>query len=760
LAKRNNAHPRRYSRRRLRFVVFLLSCASAILLSLAAFLVYHTLRFNALIDRRLQGEQIARPTWVYARKFEIRRGQRLTRGELVALLNDLGYRQQTQASLGGEPGSFALIDKSVRLSRRGAVPAPIEVTFDAPWVSGIRTVRGGEAIERVPLEPVPVTTLFGDDRTKKRWMPLDAIPKPMRAAVLATEDRRFFEHTGFDPIGIARALAIDLREGGVQQGASTLTQQLVKNYFLTPERSLKRKLLEAYLAVLLENRTSKNSILQLYLNDVYLGQRGSFGINGVGQAAQIFFGKNVKNVTVAEAALIAGVIRSPISAGPFDHPEAALARRNVVLDQMVSAELLSAEEGAKAKKEPLGVEPGTVDQGEAPYFIDALRGALLTSYDAARLPSMDLRVLSTMDRYLQNAAQSALVEGLEEIAPRLSSSGSGHGPVQAAVVAMDPSTGDVVALVGARSYGVSQFNRALEARRQPGSAFKPFVYLAAFENDPGVGPATTVVDEPTTFRQGGRPWTPSNYSHRFEGTVSFRTALARSLNVATAKVGEKVGFQRVVDLWESMGMSSHIEPYPSLVLGSFEVTPLELATAFAVLANGGKRVEPRFFTEVQSSSGKTLFRNDVRSRRVASQASTYLVTDMMESVVESGTAREIRARGLNASIAGKTGTTNDTRDAWFVGYTPELLAVVWVGYDDNRPLGLSGSAAALPIWTRFMKAAVSGREKETFAPPPGIVVTDIDPASGKRATGRCPQHRREVFRERFAPRELCPLHPG
>jgi penicillin-binding protein 1B len=357
-----------------------------------------------------------------------------------------------------------------------------------------------------------------------------------------------------------------------------------------------------------------------------------------------------------------------------------------------------------------------------------------------------------MDRHLQSAAQSAVVEGLEEIRGRLASL------PQAALVAMDPDNGDVLALVGARSYGESQFNRATESRRQPGSAFKPFVYLAAFENDKTLGPTTTVVDEPTTFRQGGRAWTPSNYTGRFEGTVTYRRALALSLNVATAKVGERVGFEKVVGLWESLGTSSRIEPYPSLVLGSFEVTPLELATAYAVLANGGRNVRPRFYTKVEDGSGGVLTADDVSSRRVATAESTYLVTDMLESVVDSGTAREIRARGLTARVAGKTGTTNDTRDAWFVGYTPEILAVVWVGYDDNRPLGLSGSEAALPIWTRFMKAAVEGREKLAFTAPSGIAVVEVDPSSGRRAKSSCPRKTREVFRASSVPRELCPLH--
>ncbi len=745
---------RRYSRRRFRIVVFSLSLLSVFLLGISGFLVYHTLRFTALIDTRLRGEEAERPTWVYARPFELRRGQRLSRDELVSLLNDFGYREKP--SLGEEPGCFALVEGGLHLRRRGAFPAPISVAFKEPWISEIRTLRGDERLDRVSFEPVPVATLFGEDRAKKRWVELEAIPEQVRDAVLTTEDRRFFDHTGFDPIGIARAIVTDLRRGEVEQGASTLTQQLVKNYFLTPERTFRRKLLEAYLAVILESRTRKNDILELYLNDVYLGQRGSFGIHGVGQAAQIFFGKDLKNLTVSEAALIAALIRSPNSSNPFHHAKAALDRRNVVIDQMRNAGLLTEAEAANEKQAPLGLVEGAVDQGEAPYFIDALRGELLATYDAARIPSLGFRIQSTMDRHLQSAAQKALVEGLEEIKGKLPRGAS--GPPQAALVALRPGTGDVLALVGARSYGASQFNRATEARRQPGSAFKPFVYLAAFEHDPALGPTTTVKDEPRTFRQGGRSWTPSNYTGRFEGTVSYRRALALSLNVATASVGEKVGFGRVVDLWHSIGMKSRIEPYPSLVLGSFEVTPLELATAYAVLADGGKRVEPRFFTSVEDASGKHVAENRPRSRSVVSPESAYLVTDMLRSVIDAGTGREIRSRGLTVDVAGKTGTTNDTKDAWFVGYTPELLAVVWVGYDDNRELGLSGSEAALPIWARFMKAALAGGEKDSFIPPAGIVAAEIDPATGKRATKSCPRRVREVFRREAAPREICPLH--
>ncbi len=745
---------RKYSRRRFRIVVFSLSLLSVFLLATAGALVYHTLRFTALIDRRLRGEEAERPTWVYARPFELRRGQRLSREELVLLLNDLGFRQKP--SLGNEPGSFALVGGEVHLRRRGRFPAPIGVAFEEPWVSGIRLLTDDEPLDRIPFEPVPVGTLFGEDRVKKRWVPLEAIPAHLKDAVVTTEDRRFFDHTGFDPIGIARALVADLRRGELEQGASTLTQQLVKNYFLTPERTIRRKLLEAYLAVILESRTGKSEILELYLNDVYLGQRGSFGIHGVAQAAQIYFGKDLKNLSVAEAALVAALIRSPNASNPFLHPETALERRNVVIGQMEKLGLLSDAAAAREKGAPLGLVEGAIDQGEAPYFIDALRGQLLAAYDSARIPSQGLRIQSTMDRHLQSAAQKALVEGIEEIRGKLPR-GAAALP-QAALVAIRPATGDVLALVGARSYGASQFNRATEARRQPGSAFKPFVYLAAFEHDSALGPMTTVKDEPTTFRQGGRRWTPSNYTGRFEGKVSYRRALALSLNAATASVGARVGFERVVDLWQSLGVRSRIEPYPSLVLGSFEVTPLELAAAYAVLANGGKRVEPRFFTAVEDGSGKPLIAYRTRAQAVVAPESAFLVTDMLRTAIDAGTGRAIRARGLAADVAGKTGTTNDTRDAWFVGYTPELLAVVWVGYDDNRELGLSGAEAALPVWSRFMKAALAGGDKDQFAVPDGIAAVEIDPATGKRATKSCPRRQREVFRRESAPRELCPLH--
>jgi penicillin-binding protein 1B len=599
---------------------------------------------------------------------------------------------------------------------------------------------------------------------------LKDVPQKVIHAVIATEDRRFFEHTGLDPIGILRAALIDLQAQEVQQGGSTLTQQLVKNYFLTPERTIKRKLLEAFLAIILESRASKEEILELYLNDVYLGQRGSFAIHGIGQASRIFFGKDVRNLNLSEAALLAALIRAPNLASPFRHPERARERRDVVLNQMESQGLIGPGEARIASSRPVQVVRGSVDIGEAPYFIDELRQELLSRYSADSLRRTNLSIHSTLDYYLQSAAQQAVREGLDEIHQKLP--GKVTEAIQASLIAMDPNSGDILALVGGKSYGQSQFNRALDARRQPGSAFKPFVYLAAFEQtyersrSPGSGssktfatPITMINDEPTTFRFGNRTWSPQNYSRRFEGPVTYREALARSLNVATAKVGEKVGYQRVVDLWEAMGMSSRLEPYPSLVLGTFEVTPLELASAYAVIANGGIRVTPRFFKSIQDEKGRTLDQLKTDSRLVVHAESAFLVTSLMQSVIDEGTGREIRARGFTADVAGKTGTTDDTRDAWFVGFAPDLLAVAWVGYDDNRKLGLTGAQAALPIWTRFMKAAVSGRAKGSFAPPSGITHARIDPATGMIATSACPKARTEVFLTGTEPRRLCTAHP-
>lgn len=772
--KKKKKSRKRYSKRRFRLTVAFLGIASIVLVYLAATLTIHYFDFSRKIELGLQGKQEEKSAWVYARTAELRAGQRISSAEVVEILNALRYRQ-VEGPL-GEPGSFSTTNGEIRahLARRSPFGdrlsgSTVALSFDDKWVSEIRKLPGGERLSQIELEPIPVTTLFSEERAKQRWVPLHDVPQRVIHAVVATEDQRFFEHTGLDPIGILRAALEDLRTQELRQGGSTLTQQLVKNYFLTPERTLRRKLLEAFLAIILESRATKEEILELYLNDVYLGQRGSFAIHGVGQAARIFFGKDVRNLDLSEAALVAALIRSPNRASPFRHPERARERRDIVLAQMENQGLISSEEARAATERPIRVHRGSVDVGEAPYFIDALRQDLLSRYSADSLRLSNLSVLSTLDYYLQSAAQRAITEGLDEIHKNLP--GKVTDDIQASLLAIDPNSGDILALVGGKSYGQSQFNRALNARRQPGSAFKPFVYLAAFEQTyerthapeygsprPLATPTTLVNDEPTTFHFGNRSWSPQNYSRRFEGPVTYRQALARSLNVATAKVGEEIGFQRVVELWEAMDMSSRLEPYPSLVLGTFEVTPAELAAAYAVIANGGVRVVPRFFKSIRDENERVLDTPQTPTRRVVHAESAFLVTSILQSAIDEGTGREIRARGFKADVAGKTGTTDDARDAWFVGFVPDLLVVVWVGYDDNRKLGLTGARAALPIWTRFMKAAVSGRPKGSFAPPSGITHARIDPTNGMIATPSCPSAQQEVFLTGTEPRRLCNQH--
>ena len=449
MSKKRRTRRRRYSRLRFKITFAALTLVSIALFYIAAVLIVHYFKFSREIALRLEGERLARPSWVYARPFELRTQQRLLESEFIELLNSLRY-QRTKSSV-QEPGTFYKAKDEIRvhLTHSGKSDSPhiIGVRFWDKSVQGIREFPSENALATVGFEAVPVTTLFGEERSKQRWVSLEEIPPLVIEAVLATEDRRFFEHTGLDPVGIMRAAWLDIKSGEVKQGGSTLSQQLVKNYFLTPERTVRRKALEVFLAIILESRASKEEILQLYLNDVYLGQRGSFGINGVGQAAKIYFGKDVKNLELEEAALLAALIRAPNATSPFRHADKARARRDIVLDQMARHGFIERDAAEAAAARPLRIEIGAVDVGEAPYFIDALREELFDRYPPEA--TVNLTVHSTMDRYLQTAAQRAVADGLTEIGEKLSGKNKPRD-VQAALIVMEPSRGDVLALVGGR----------------------------------------------------------------------------------------------------------------------------------------------------------------------------------------------------------------------------------------------------------------------------------------------------------------------
>lgn len=738
---------------------------------------YYYGRFSVLVDARLQGERIRSIPRVYGRPLTLRPGLTLTADDVVQRLNDLGYTSREAPRDGGE---FSVGPDAVVIVPRGGPQAQqvVRIEWSAPTAKRpqpaaavARVLVNERRVPAVVLDPPLLSALATPARERRRRVPLAAIPAHVQQAVLAIEDRRFYRHPGVDPIRMVGALVTNLRGSrGYLVGASTITQQLARNFFLTEEmaleqqsgrRSVRRKLLEQFMAVVLETRATKEEILELYLNEVYLGHRGSFALHGVAAAARTYFAKDLSNLSIPEAALIAGVIQSPANHSPFASATRAKERRDVVLQAMHDAGYLDAAALAAARATPLEAAARALDF-EAPYFVDYVADRLDDAPPGLITADASLEVHTTLDLNLQRAAQDAVRTGLARIDATLARRKRTARP-QAALVAIDPRSGEVLALVGGRSYNQSQFNRALAARRQPGSVFKPFVYLAAFdrartEGRSDITPASLVLDEPTTWPAAEGDWSPSNYDGEYDGMVTYRRALALSRNIAAIKVAEQAGFDAVADLWSRTGLGgTALTGYPSIALGVFELTPLEVAEAFTSFATFGTQMPLRSITRVVS--GERDWTPPPAARKsIADPAVTYLVTHMMRSVISEGTGASARAAGLTHDAAGKTGTTNDLRDAWFVGFTPELLAVVWVGLDDNGVLGLSGAQSALPIWTSFMTRALAGRPNVPFTPPPGVVEAEIDRDTGHLALPGCPRVAAEAFLEGTVPVTWCPLH--
>ena len=751
--------------------------------------VYYYISFGRLIDARLHGERERVFPRVFARPLELHRGQALTDRQLIDRLNDLGYTQRAAVEKPGEfavtPGTVAVMARAPetkgqavrvvfqRPATAAPRPAPRKAPPPRPADHVLTLELGKKPADRVVLDAPVLTAIVNGEREKRRPVALSAIPDRMVKAVLAIEDHRFYDHPGVDPIGVLGAMfSYATGRRSYLAGGSTITQQLVRNVFLPKfegmtlqearERTLRRKVLEIWVSLVLTRRASKDAILEMYLNDIPLGQRGSFAISGVPEAARLFFGKDISNVTLAEAATIAGVIQAPAALSPFNNPVRCRERRNVVLQAMVEAGFVSAELGERASHEPLLVVQRALE-AEAPYFVDFVNQGLADGYPGLTTKTDEaVDVYTTLDLHLQRVAQDAVRTGLTRV-DQLLSRRRRHGKAEAALIAVDPRTGEVLAFVGGRSYNQSQYNRAIVARRQPGSVFKPFVYLAAFEQALALGktdvtPASIVNDEPETFEFDDQVWTPENYENKYDGPITLRHALARSRNLATIHVAETAGYDRVAGLWKKLGVGNPPKAYPSIALGVFEATPYEIATAYTLFPNGGLLRPLRSIDRI-IRGGKDVTKKPLAGpRQVARPDTTFLVTNMMRSVLNEGTAAPARAAGFTLDAAGKTGTTNDLRDAWFAGFTPELLTVVWVGFDDNQPVGLSGAQAALPIWTQFMKAALAGHHDTPFEAPDGVTFVDIDPDTGKLAAPTCPRPFREAFLAGTEPTELCPLH--
>ncbi len=746
-----------------RFKIYLLVFSTFCLVFGFTLTYYHS-RFSLLIDAKL-GLQPSQETAIYSRPYRVWVGQKIPLCDLKKRLEHLGYARHQG---GGAGNGYRVVDnRRIRVSHQAAKSRPRK--FEIVLTGSGRQTRvtslreGTKGLNQFLLKPQFLSNLFGKSREKQKHIHFKALPKCLVHAILAAEDERFFTHPGVDWLSSLRAAFVNLVHFGRVQGGSTLTQQFVKNYFLSPKKSFKRKLKEIFLALLLENRFSKQEIFEAYANEVYLGQIGSFAVVGLGQGAAIYFGKNVESLDLAESAFLAGIIQAPNRYSPHRSGKAALLRRNHILDLMVDKNFISGLENAEARKKSLQVVPPTqIDYAQAPYFVDYVREGLRKEWlDSAADSGDSLVVYTTLHIDLQGAAFRAIQTGLAEIDALLSDQSPGDSP-QVSLIAVDPRTGEILALVGGRNYGLSQYNRVTKAFRQPGSTFKPFVYAAAQQTNlhPSITYfhtlSTLLLDEPYTFQFEKKGYRPRNFGDKYHGLVSLRESLALSLNVPTVKLAERIGFSAVATLCQKVGFDRVSQPYPSLALGAFETTLLELAQAYTVFANEGS-LAPFYATTAIEKNGLKEERSVPKSHPVLDSTVAFLITSALQSTLEEGTGKSIRARGFQLPSAGKTGTS---ADSWFVGYTPDLLCAVWVGYDDGRSLDLSGARAALPIWTSFMLRAkeigyLSGR---SFPEPPGIVHAQIDTRSGLMATRHCREVRTEYYLSGTEPARLCYTH--
>ncbi len=712
------------------------------------------------VESRFRGDLFDVPARIYGRPLQLRRGMDVKGAGVVERLRRIGYREATEGS--AESGEFASGPRRLVFVPHAAPAARIEsaIVLRLDRRGRIRDILTDDRrpVSAVELEPELIGELYGSRHERRRLVTVDDVPEHLVTAILAVEDQRFYEHWGLDVLRIGGALFANLRAGRIVQGGSTITQQLVKNLYLSPERTVARKAREALMALLLELGHSKREILEAYLNEVYLGQHGSVSIHGFGEATRHYFGKDIADISLAESALLAGMIRAPGRYSPFQKPEVARERRDSVLGILREQGYLDAERAAEAAAEPIQLRAPERDERVAPHFGAWLRADLAEELGEHVLLSYGIDVHSTLDPQLQRVAQRAVARGLERLERDHPELGGEGEPLEGALLALDPANGDVLALVGGRDFGRSQFNRATQSRRQPGSVFKPVVALAAVSrNDDGSVPmtlATRVDDEPLVVDTPDGPWSPANFDGEFRGQVTLREAIERSLNVPMARVGLDVGPERIVATARRLGIQSRLAPVPSLALGPFELSLLEITRAYAVFASGGELPAIRNYTSVSDAHDEVLSEVAVEVERVFEAEEVYLVTSALEGVIDRGTGRAVRGYGVEGPVAGKTGTTNDFRDAWFVGYTPSLVVGVWVGFDDARSLGVPASVAALPIFAEFVRRGTGGELAEPFYRPKGVRSVSIHRPTGKRAGFGC-RGEREVFLRGTAPTERC-----
>ncbi len=758
-------------------VRFALLAFLAVSLVVIGFFAYWYVKYDRIIEQRFRGAVFASSAKIFAAPQVVKVGSKQTTSEIAAELRHAGYSEKE----GESPlGSYRVHGGSIEVqpgpeSYHSPEAATITVVDGA--VSDINS-RSAGSLAAYELEPQMLTSLFdAEQRSKRQLVKYDDIPKVVVEAVTSIEDRRFFQHGGVNFMRVVEAAWIDLTHQRHQQGGSTITMQLSRAFFLTPEKTFKRKLIEMLIAVELEQKFSKQQIFEFYANRVDLGQRGSFTISGLAEGSRSYFNKDLKDITLPEAALLAGLIQAPSYLSPYRHPERALDRRNTVIESMVETNAITREQANKAKATPLKLAPPNVEASDAPYFVDMVRDTIIGKLNEREINDQEYRIYTTLDPGLQRAAAQAVETGIKLVDDQVAKMRTHRtkvgnkfettvapGPqAQVALVAMDPHTGEIKALVGGRNYGTSQLNHAL-AKRPTGSIFKPFVYAAAVNtaldgSTSVITPASLVADQPSTFSYGDRIYEPRNYKEEYHGDVTLRYALALSLNNATVKLAEEVGYDKVADLARSAGIAS-VKATPAMALGAYDATPVDMTAAYTSFANGGIRLSPVFVNSVRNSRGDIVINFGTEKKQVLDPRIAYVMTNMLEGVVNFGTAFGVRSRGFTAPAAGKTGTSHD---GWFAGYTSNLLCIVWVGYDDYSDIRLSGAQTAAPIWAEFMKKAVTlpqYADVRPFTQPEGVIDVQLDKITNRLATPSCPDDYTIAFVAGTEPRDTCDQSGG
>jgi len=761
--------------------ISLLTIAALAVIGLAVFGFFYV-KYQHVVDERLKQPIFANTAKIFAAPREVRPGQKLTVSLIANEMREAGYTADG-ASQASPLGTYSEGAQSITIY-------PGLQSYHSQDSATIRIGSGvvdsiiddhGQPLASYELEPLLITGLSEDaNRTKRRLISYDEIPPNLVQAVLAIEDRRFFEHSGVNYWRLVEAVFRDVTSGQKQQGGSTLTMQLARGFFLTPEKRIKRKLIEIVITFQLEHRFNKKQIFEMYANQINLGQRGSFSIDGFGEASQAYFGKDVRQLDLAECAVLAGIIQRPNYFNPFRHPDRTIERRNLVLDSMVETGAITKDQAERAKAEPLHLSEQSVDASEAPYFVDLVHDQLLQKLGERDFNREGLRIYTSLDPDLQREATMAVESTIHVVdervdklhARRKSKLHETHQPEesyvypQVALVALNPHTGQVLALVGGRSYGNSQLNHAV-AKRPTGSIFKPFVYAAAFATAaegtvlPGqnklFSQVTMLSDEQTTYDVGGQEYTPRNFEGEYHEQVTARYALQKSLNNATIGLAAMVGFDRVAALAREAGVKS-ARGTPSVAIGSYDAAPLDMAGAYTIFANKGLHLDPWMLASVRTPTGDIITDYTPTSKQLLDPRVAYLTTDMLENVINHGTGAATRARGFTAPAAGKTGTDHD---AWFAGYTSNLLCIVWVGNDDYTDIKIQGADAAAPIWAEFMKKAVllpQYSDTHEFSPPSGVEITELDKATNLLSDGACPDSYNAAFLDGTAPTDTCD-HP-